>query len=78
VRISLSSDHSVYSPNQTPDIMAAQLSAIYRRERSEGERERRQIMKKKLLLAKKTISKKYLKKLITDSDSSTLEPWAKF
>ncbi len=31
VRISLSSDHCVYPPNQTPHTMITQLYAIYRR-----------------------------------------------
>ncbi len=33
-------DHCVYPPNQTPDTMATQLSAIYRREGNKRERER--------------------------------------
>jgi hypothetical protein len=40
VRNWLSSDHCVYPQNQTPDTMTIQLSAIYSRERNEGECDR--------------------------------------
>ncbi len=40
VRIHLSFDNSVYPQNQTSDTMTTQLSAIYRRDRNEGEWER--------------------------------------
>jgi len=33
VRISISSDHCVYPPNETPDTITTPLSAIYRPER---------------------------------------------
>jgi hypothetical protein len=66
VRISISSDHCVYPPNQTPDPMNTQISAREKRGREDSINQirkngkRREIMNAKVKRPSRTMLRKYM------------------